>query len=117
MSHPKQPWAGAFLPAHTALQLAAAPGGALTLWTAAVNARVFDERFRLPARAAPAEAAAAPAVAVAQGLKKSPSGRARRRAAACAAPGRCRAAGCAAAPGEPQAPCGLWVRAASARPL
>jgi len=113
MSHPKQPWAGAFLPAHTALQLAAAPGGALTLWTAAVNARVFDERFRLPARAAPAEAAAAPA----QGLKKSPSGRARRRAAACAAPGRCRAAGCAAAPGEPQAPCGLWVRAASARPI
>jgi len=52
-----------FLPAHTALRLAAAPGGALTLWTSAVNARVFDERFRLPARAAPAEAAAAPAEA------------------------------------------------------
>ncbi len=28
-----------------------------------MNARVFDERFRLPARAAPAEAAAAPAEA------------------------------------------------------
>jgi hypothetical protein len=52
-----------FLPAHTALRLAAGAGGALTLWTAAVNARVFDERFRLPARAAPAEAAAAPAEA------------------------------------------------------
>ena len=40
-----------FVPAGTSLQLAAAPSAPLTLWVAAVNAQVFDERFRLPAAA------------------------------------------------------------------
>ena len=48
-----------FVPAGTSLQLAAAPSAPLTLWVAAVNAQVFDERFRLPAAAKPGVAAPA----------------------------------------------------------
>ena len=48
-----------FVPAGTSLQLAAAPSAPLTLWVAAVNAQVFDDRFRLPAAARPGVAAPA----------------------------------------------------------
>ena len=48
-----------FVPAGTSLQLAAAPSAPLTLWVAAVNAQVFDARFRLPTAARPGMAAPA----------------------------------------------------------